>query len=44
MYKMGEQILAHQPLLETVEYSLPNKHYFELGKSSLFLLTAGLLD
>ncbi|KAL6238761.1 uricase [Aspergillus navahoensis] len=33
MYKMGEQILAHQPLLETVEYSLPNKHYFEVDLS-----------
>ncbi|KAL4914687.1 hypothetical protein BDW62DRAFT_204317 [Aspergillus aurantiobrunneus] len=33
MYKMGELILAHQPLLETVEYSLPNKHYFELDLS-----------
>ncbi|GKZ16937.1 hypothetical protein AbraIFM66951_010654 [Aspergillus brasiliensis] len=33
MYKMAEQILAHQPLLETVEYSLPNKHYFEVDLS-----------
>lgn len=33
MYKMGEQILAYQPLLETVEYSLPNKHYFEIDLS-----------
>ncbi|KAL4807144.1 hypothetical protein BDV18DRAFT_137009 [Aspergillus unguis] len=33
MYKMGELILAHQPLLETVEYSLPNKHYFEIDLS-----------
>ncbi|PLB48039.1 urate oxidase UaZ [Aspergillus steynii IBT 23096] len=31
MYKMGEQILAYQPLLETVDYSLPNKHYFEIN-------------
>ena len=31
MYKMAEQILARQSLLETVEYSLPNKHYFEVG-------------
>ncbi|EZF34038.1 Uricase [Trichophyton interdigitale] len=30
MYKMGEQILAAQPLLETAELSLPNKHYFQL--------------
>ncbi|GKZ30528.1 hypothetical protein AbraIFM66950_009495 [Aspergillus brasiliensis] len=33
MYKMAEQILAHQPLLDTVEYSLPNKHYFEVDLS-----------
>lgn len=31
MYKMGEQILAYQPLVETVDYSLPNKHYFEIN-------------
>lgn len=33
MYKMGEQILAGVPLIETVEYSLPNNHYFEIGMS-----------
>ncbi|BDD58193.1 hypothetical protein MAP00_003491 [Monascus purpureus] len=33
MYKMADQILAFQPLVETVEYSLPNKHYFELDLS-----------
>lgn len=32
MYKMGERMLAAQPLLETAELSLPNKHYFQLGK------------
>ncbi|KAI9038454.1 urate oxidase [Aspergillus affinis] len=31
MYKMAEQILAYQPLVETVDYSLPNKHYFEIN-------------
>lgn len=31
MYKMGELILADVPLAETVEYSLPNNHYFEIG-------------
>ena len=31
MYKMAEQILAAQPLITSVDYSLPNKHYFELG-------------
>ncbi|PLN79719.1 uricase [Aspergillus taichungensis] len=31
MYKMSEQILARQALVETVEYALPNKHYFEIN-------------
>jgi urate oxidase len=31
MYKMCEQILAKVPLVEAVDYSLPNKHYFEVG-------------
>jgi len=30
MYKMAEQILAAVPQVDTVEYSLPNKHYFEV--------------
>lgn len=33
MYKMCDQILAAVPLVEAVDYSLPNKHYFEIGKS-----------
>lgn len=33
MYKMGELILAAVPDLETVEYALPNKHYFEIDLS-----------
>ena len=33
MYKMGEQILDAVPTVEAVDYSLPNKHYFEIGKS-----------
>ncbi|KAJ5543668.1 hypothetical protein N7513_007176 [Penicillium frequentans] len=33
MYKMGEQILATASLLETVEYELPNNHYFEIDLS-----------
>lgn len=36
MYNMADQILAVVPQVETVEYSLPNKHYFEVGT---FLLT-----
>ena len=31
MYLMSEQILAAAPLVESVDYSLPNKHYFEIG-------------
>ncbi|KAL8935623.1 MAG: hypothetical protein Q9211_004608, partial [Gyalolechia sp. 1 TL-2023] len=31
MYKMCEQILAAVPMVEAVEYSLPNKHYFQIG-------------
>ena len=32
MYKMCEQILAGQGDVESVDYSLPNKHYFEIGE------------
>lgn len=32
MYKMCEQILTAVPAVQTVSYSLPNKHYFEIGK------------
>ena len=38
MYKMSEQILDAAPETAVVGYSLPNKHYFEIGKSSLRLL------
>ena len=40
MYKMADEILAYQSLIETVEYSLPNKHYFEIG---MFLFPPDLL-
>jgi urate oxidase len=33
MYKMCQEILAAQPLVEAVDYSLPNKHYFEINLS-----------
>ncbi|KAF7509180.1 hypothetical protein GJ744_008240 [Endocarpon pusillum] len=33
MYKMGEQTLAAASSVETVDYSLPNKHYFEIDLS-----------
>ena len=32
MYKMSEKILEAVPEVDTVSYSLPNKHYFEIGK------------
>lgn len=35
MYKMGEQILAAVPLLDTVGYALPNIHFFEVGMFDL---------
>lgn len=34
MYKMCEEILAAVPDVETVDYTLPNKHYFEIGMSN----------
>jgi len=33
MYKMCEEILAAQPMVNDVDYSLPNKHYFEIDLS-----------
>lgn len=33
MYKMCSSILAAVPEVETVDYSLPNKHYFEIDLS-----------
>ncbi|KAL8743272.1 MAG: hypothetical protein Q9190_004354 [Brigantiaea leucoxantha] len=33
MYKMCEQILAAVPAVNAVDYSLPNKHYFEIDLS-----------
>ena len=32
MYLMGEQILSAVPRVDAVDYSLPNKHYFEIGQ------------
>jgi urate oxidase len=32
MYKMCDTILAAVPEVEAVDYALPNKHYFEIGK------------
>lgn len=40
---MGEQILATAPLLETVEYELPNNHYFEIGTFDQFSCCKDLL-
>jgi len=33
MYKMCDKILAAVPLIEAVDYALPNKHYFEIDLS-----------
>ncbi|CAG8070051.1 unnamed protein product [Penicillium salamii] len=33
MYKMADLILAAAPLVDTVEYALPNNHYFEVDLS-----------
>ena len=38
MYKMCEQILAAEPGVQSVDYALPNKHYFEIGASCCFFL------
>lgn len=38
MYKMADEILGRQALVDTVEYSLPNKHYFEIGMLIFFFL------
>ena len=32
MYKISEQVLEAAPDVSTVSLSLPNKHYFEIGK------------
>lgn len=34
MWKMSEQILAAVPEVNAVDYRLPNKHYFEIGKGT----------
>jgi len=33
MYKMCSQILAAETSIDSVDYTLPNKHYFEIGLS-----------
>ena len=38
MYKMCDKILATVPQIEAVDYALPNKHYFEIGKTRLHTL------
>ena len=43
LYKMCEQILEAVPEVKAVDYSLPNKHYFEIGQSSFHLLPKLLL-
>ena len=38
MYKMCEAILGEEKDVEAVDYSLPNKHYFEIGMSLCSIL------
>lgn len=38
MFKMAERILVVVPEVNHVEYSLPNKHYFEIGMELLDIL------
>jgi len=38
MFKMCSSILGAVPEVETVDYSLPNKHYFEIGEFSTYSL------
>lgn len=38
MYKMCDKILATVPEIDAVDYALPNKHYFEIGKLSKCLV------
>ena len=41
MYKMCDKILNADSSVNAVDYSLPNKHYFEIGKfSSLFVMAS----
>lgn len=35
MYKMANRILSAVPDVNEVQYTLPNKHYFECGKSAI---------
>jgi urate oxidase len=44
MYRMGEQIIAAVPEVESVEYSLPNKHYFEVGKLKMLSLFVMMME
>ena len=43
MYKMCEQILAAEQNIDGVDYSLPNKHYFEIGRSPIFIFDVPIL-
>lgn len=47
MYKMCDEILATEGTINAVDYSLPNKHYFEIGMSiphQLYLVLIQPLD
>ena len=42
MFKMAHQILNAEKGIEAVDYSLPNKHYFEIGKLQLCMIYSTL--
>lgn len=44
MYKMCEQILAAVVAVDKVDYSLPNKHYFEIGTNPAQYIISRLTD
>jgi urate oxidase len=41
MYKMCDKILATVPEVDAVDYSLPNKHYFEIGELRACIFLTG---
>lgn len=44
IYKMCEQILAAVAAVDKVDYSLPNKHYFEIGTNPVQYIISCLTD
>ena len=44
MYKMCDEILTAVPELDAVSYSLPNKHYFEIGMMALLIVLCAMAN